>query len=458
MIKKSTLPTILGVIVLLAGTFLGVFYLNMTQIFRIGASPQTSPKDVRISNIADNTATISWTTEGETVGFLAWGQNPGSMSKIEKEDNTDSKYYTHNITIAGLSANTTYYYKINSNGSDYDNNGIPWQFSTGPVLGINSESFPVSGSVISASGNPQKRALVYLNVGGYLESTITSSTGIFVFQLGNIRSPDLQSYVAIDPARTLLEISVQAGPDGTATAQVFPQSAQPIPPIVLGQVYDLRSLEPSGDNQNPSLDLQLPADATQESKFDTSTTSGTFKSTSVILENVTEGEVVTSTEPEFFGKGPGGETITITVHSQVPITETIDIPSNGSWNWTPPTNLEPGPHSITISWVDFSGITRTLTRNFVVQAGELPAFTASQSGSTPSPTPLVSGTPRATSTPTVAPTPTATRSPTSSPSATIEPVPVTGELTPTLILSIIGMLVIAFSFLVWKTSDNELDA
>lgn len=449
MIKKSTIPTILGVIILLAGTFLGVFYLNMTQIFRIGASPQTSPKDVRVSNLADNTATVSWTTDGQTSGFINWGVSQNSISSIVTEDNSNSKYFNHSIAITGLKANTNYYYKINSNGVSYDNNGIPWQFTTGSVLNANTASLPISGSVITGSGQPEKRALVYLNVSGYLESTLTSDTGNFVFQLGSVRTPDLSGYVAIDPAKTLLEISVQAGTDGVASAQIFPQSAQPIPPIVLGQVYDWRNLGPSTSGQSPNVNLQLPQNATTESKFDT-TTSGSTKTTSVILENITEGEVVTTTQPQFFGKGPGGETITISLHSEVPVTQTVQIPSTGSWSWTPPTNLAPGAHTITITWVDASGITRSLTRDFIVQAGEAPAFTASQSASTPTPTPVVSGTP----VPTLRPTATPSGSPTATPRATAEPVPVTGDLTPTLILSIMGIVIMAFSFLVWKMSES----
>lgn len=459
MIKKSTIPTILGIIVLLAGTFLGVFYLNMTQIFRIGASPETSPKDVRVSNIADNTITISWTTGGLTSDFLTWGETQNSTPNVVKEDISNSKYFTHSITVNGLAASTSYFYKINSNGTTYDNNGIPWQFTTGPALNINTSSFPISGSVITASGTPEKRALVYLNVGGYLQSTLTSDTGNFVLQLGQVRTPDLQNYATIDPAKTLLEISVDAGGDGTSTAQIFPQSAQPVPPMVLGQVYDLRSLQPTQGGQNPSVNLQLPEGATAESKFNTATGSGSSKPVSVILENITEGEVITTTEPQFFGKGPEGTAITITVNSEVPITGTVQIPSNGSWSWTPPAGLTPGPHSITITWKDVTGITRSLTRNFIVQAGEVPAFTASQSA-TPTATPTVIptatpiSTPRPTTTPT--PTPSPTISPTLSPTAspTTAPVPVTGNLTPTLLLSIMGVLVLIFSFSVWKTAKD----
>lgn len=157
------------------------------------------------------------------------------------------------------------------------------------------------------------------------------------------------------------------------------------------------------------------------------------------MESLTDGEVITSDKPQFFGKGPGGETITVTVESENPVTETVQIPQNGSWSWTVPTNLAPGAHKITISWVDAKGITRKLIRNFEVQASELPAFEASASAT---PTASGAGTPK----------PTATAKPTAS--ATAQPVPVTGGLTPTFLLSIMGIVVTVFSFAIWKLADN----
>lgn len=77
MIKKSKIPTILAIVILLAGTFAGVFYLNFRQVFKIGASTSAQPKDVRISNISDNSATISWTTDSQTSDFLSWGVTEG---------------------------------------------------------------------------------------------------------------------------------------------------------------------------------------------------------------------------------------------------------------------------------------------------------------------------------------------------------------------------------------------
>ena len=454
--KKNKIPTLIGIVILLAGTFLGVFFLQKSQVFKVGADATEMPKDIRTSNLTDTSATISWVTEGATTNFINLGESQQNLGTIENESDTNQKFITHSITLTGLNPVTTYYYEINSEGNTYDNNGLPWQFTTGPQISINQSSTPISGSVITASGQPSKRAIVYITIDGYILSTLTSDAGNFVLQLSSARSSDLKNSVQIDNTKTLLNISVQAENGETSGAQIFPQSANPIPPLVLGQVKDYRSLKPSQSGDNPNVDLNLPANATEESKFDVSSGSGTIKPTSVILESVTEGEIITTDVPQFFGKGPAGETITVTVHSEELPAQTIKIPKNGSWSYAPSTQLSEGPHSITVSWIDASGITRFLTRNFIVQAGEVPAFVSTPSASTPTPsaTPRVSPTPTLRATPTITPTATATSSATPKASSTPKPIPVTGDLTPTLLLSIMGVIVLTFSFFVWKISEN----
>jgi hypothetical protein len=72
MIKKKNIPTILGIILLLAGIFAGVFLLRNTQIFQSSASPNISPKEVRVGSISDTSATISWITDDSTEGFVSY--------------------------------------------------------------------------------------------------------------------------------------------------------------------------------------------------------------------------------------------------------------------------------------------------------------------------------------------------------------------------------------------------
>ena len=454
--KKNTIPTLLGVIILVLGTVAGVFLIRNTSIFKIGADASAAAKNIRVSNISDSNATITWTTDKPTAGFIVWGTSQGSLTKTENENTSGQKYYNHSINLSGLSPSTKYFYKINSEGSTFDNGGIPWQFTTGSTLSSSKDSMLVSGTVINASGVPEKRALIYADLGGYLLSTLTSDTGNFVFQIASARTADLSNYITLDPAQTLIQISVQAPPDGIASAQVFPQSGNPVPPIIIGQTYDFRSEPANNLGPNPGANLNLPQDVTKQSKIDVSVPATTPKPTSVILESLSEGEVVTTDKPQFFGKGPGGTTLTITVHSDQTLTGNVQIPQTGSWSYAVPANLAPGTHTVTISWVDVTGITRFLTRDFVVSASDNPAFTASGSGATPTPTPT--STAIASASPTAAPiitaTPVPTKTPSPTPAETTMPVPVTGDLTPTLLLFIMGLVVMTFSFVVWKVAEN----
>lgn len=456
MIKKFKLPTILGIIILLVGTFAGVFFLNMTQVFRIGASPENSPKDVRVSSITDTTANISWITDADSTSFVLWGTSSSSLNKIEKEDSNDAKYKTHLVTLSGLSPNTQYFFKINSNGTEYDNNSLPWKFTTGPSLETEPYSIPISGTVITASGSPVKRGLVYINIEGYLVSTLTSDAGSYVFQLGQVRTSNLRGYTFFDEesilANKTLEFSVQSGSNSFASAQINLLSSEAVPPIVMGQTLDFRNMNQNDVSNNPNASLNLPQNSSnQTSKFAVPVETVSPSTTTVILESIDNGEVISTDKPQFFGKGPKGQELTISIHSEEAITDSVKVPSSGSWSYTVPSNLSPGEHTITITWLDTSGITRSLTRNFIVQAAEAPAFTASQSGSIASPTPTttqsaVQASPSA--------TPKATVNPSATPTASPAPVPVTGELTPTLFLFIMSLGILVFSFGIWKVSEN----
>lgn len=437
-IKKKQLPTILGIILLAIGTFLGVFLVNKQQIFKLGASSDAAPKDIRVSNISDSAITISWITDLETEGFVLWGTSENDITTPEQE--TQQKSFAHSVTISGLSPQTNYFYKINSNGTEFDNEGIAWQATTKNQKQGNAQSFLISGSVLTATGQPIKKALVYANVGGALLSTLTSDTGNYVFQLGNIGKD-------INPGQTLVELFVQTGNQGVSSAQIFPQSARPAPPIILGQTHDFRGEPPSNEGDTPSALLDLPSDSQSESKLDVPDQEAPTTQEAVTLDSIQEGEEVTSTQPEFFGDGPKGTVITVKVESENPQSEDITVGNNGSWSWSPPEGLAAGVHKVTITWKDINGITRSLTRNFVVQAGEAPAFEASGSAQTQTPSP----TPTATIKATAAPTASATASSSATPLPTA--VPDTGSLTPTIILTIMGGGIFILSFVIWKYSN-----
>jgi hypothetical protein len=211
--------------------------------------------------------------------------------------------------------------------------------------------------------------------------------------------------------------------------------------MIIGSSHDFKSLPASEVSEVPRASVELPDEATPSSGFEVEEGIATPSSSTVTLESVAQGETITTTQPEFFGEAPPGTKLTITLESD-PVTDEVNVPSSGEWNWTPPSDLPEGTHKITIRWADASGILRTLTRSFVVQAAEGPAFEA---------TPSATLTP--TATPTGTPTASPTGTPTASPTATVFATPESGSLTPTLLLSIMGIGVIAFGIMLWKKAD-----
>lgn len=443
--KTRKFPTIIGVILLLLGITAGVLLVNNRQIFKLGASTQAAPKNVRVTNITDSSFTVTWLTEKAALGYLTWGENKTSLNKT-KEDEIGKAGFTHTVTIGGINPEEDYFFAINSDGSEYDNNGAVWQTQTAPTLPTPDTSILASGNVITITGSPAQDALVIFIIGGSSPlSTTTSKSGTWLIPLSAARSQDLANNVDIDPKNTLIEISVQASLNETATAQVYAEASNPTPPIKLGQNFDFKSLAASQSGQSPTSSVDLPAGAERISKFDIPDDLSTPSPDTVTLESHTNGEIISTFSPEFFGGGPPGTTITITVESDHQ-SEQVVVSNGGSWTWSPPSNLAEGAHKITISWRDSVGTLRTLIRTFIVQAAEIPSFESTPSAS-PTTTPTAS--PSSSPSPTISPTP----------SASASPLPDAGSLTPTLVLSIMGMGFITFGFLVWKfekvTLTNE---
>ena len=86
----NKIPTILGVLILIIGVVAGVFLVQKAQIFKIGANPESTPQDVRVTNVSNNSATISWVTDNETVAFVNWGDTD-SLGETTQEDNSVAK-------------------------------------------------------------------------------------------------------------------------------------------------------------------------------------------------------------------------------------------------------------------------------------------------------------------------------------------------------------------------------
>jgi hypothetical protein len=365
-IKK--IPTIIGLIVLVIGLSTGIILINGRQIFGLNANEETSPKNIRVSNINESSFGVSWTTSVDTKGFVKWGEKERTLNQtaLDKLDpNTKTK--NHYITINNLNISKNYYFIINSEGVNYNNNNLPWQTQTGSKLSLPNSSNIIYGSVLTSSGQPEKKAIIYVSAGGgSLLSTITEEDGSWVIPLSSIRTKELNSYIPIDESKTIVEILIQSGTQ-IAAATIYPVAAKPVPPITLGRTFDFKNLTGEDLGNTPEANIELSENGILE------ITPTVTPEESVTINNPKEGEAISPFSLEFSGLGPPGESVTITVESENPITGVVQTDAGGNWNWTPQQELEPGTHSITLTWEGENGIQKSIKREFTVEAQNLPS-------------------------------------------------------------------------------------
>lgn len=262
---KNNLPTILGILFLLAAVAAGTLLVQYNQEYRTKASGDTSPKNVRISNITDSSFSVSWTTDKKTAGFIKYAEK-NAIKKV-KEDEIKEDSETHFVKIDQLKQETTYQFSIVSDSTEYDNGGGQWQTATALTTTKPPEPNIVSGVVKNEIGLPVENALVYVVFGNStMLSTYTSGAGSWIINLSLLRDSNLLNLPNLTGA-SVIEISVQAGSAGVATAQVPVNLAKPTPDITLGQFHDFKSVKRVDIKDLPSAIIELPKVATPESSF-----------------------------------------------------------------------------------------------------------------------------------------------------------------------------------------------
>jgi len=405
------IPTLIAIGLLMLGVVMGIFLVQRQQIFRIGAQPEAIPENVRVSNINSDSFSLTWTTDKDATSLVKYTKDSSNLSNTTAPESIASKL--HFITISGLEPSTIYNIEIVSNGETYDNNGTPWQAKTSTEV-LTTSAKPIYGQIQDQEGNHLAGSIVFLTIGGASPiSTTTSDNGNWVLPLSSLKTQSLDNPFEINEQNTVLEIAVYT-PEDTTNAYAFAKNARPMPTIILGQPNDFRN---STNNNEQLIDSsETTTDNTQE--VSTEDTLG-IATSAVDLTSLSNGEVIYSDKPEFFGSAPEGKKIII----QNPENDYVVTDENGNWRWSPDSALSNGSNTLVLSWVDENDIMRSISRNFIVNAQEdSPAFE-----STPSASPTNTSTPK--------PTPTPTKTPTIVPS----PLPEAGVLTPTLVLSIMGI-------------------
>ncbi len=395
------IPTILGIfltVLLVAG--LAVASSQVQKVTRLFSSADESvaPTSVGVGNITDSGFTVYWLTGKETSGAVFWGKTTklGDGVAVDDRDlsSPNGKFSGHFVRVTNLSPSQKYYFKIGSGANTFGDTGRndePFETSTlNKTVETSSQVEPIFGKVSESLGAPAAGVIIFLeSAPGKKVVALSKTDGTYVLPL---------LYGQRDEEEV---ITLESGTGEKATITCKPGLDRPLPEVKLGQDLDC------------SKTLKETVKAAPTIEASTSSTPSI---------NIAEGETVPSTLPTISGQAGPNQIVKIEIHSETTYSATVKADPAGNWSWTPPANLDPGQHTVTITIVSADGTTQTVTRTFYVSS-DLPIL------------PVTSGTPSAQ----LPPTPPATPTPTPQPSPPPTP-PVTGRTEETIFLLIAGLV------------------
>lgn len=116
----------------------GFNYISRTQNTNIKASvPATVPLNITIQNITESSAEITWTTQDETLGTVAFSMSDipcinkaHSCTEVKESNPTTS----HTVKLINLNSNTEYHFYIKTEIDKYYPDDKPLQFTTKNII------------------------------------------------------------------------------------------------------------------------------------------------------------------------------------------------------------------------------------------------------------------------------------------------------------------------------------
>lgn len=268
---KNKIPTLFALVILIAGAFFGVMFLDQDTDFLPRAAPEIPPQNVRITNITESGFVVSWTTSQPTIGFIKLGSDQSKLSTSYQDDRDQlsgslGSFRTHYVTITGLTPNSPYYFRIGAENQHlFDQRGKAYNTATAPSISQPPSSNNLTGSVFSPVNTPAEGALVYLTFENSSPlSALVKQNGNWNINLNIARSVDLQRLVEYQPASTALEILVNDASNPNTVVVTQPETYQ-VEPIIIGKnKLSLQSNTPAQVESPQTLGAQDTASPSSE--------------------------------------------------------------------------------------------------------------------------------------------------------------------------------------------------
>ena len=218
---QKRIPTILGLSVLVVGLVAGILIFGQgTGVFSPRATPETTPKQIVISNITERGFTVSFVTDEATPGYVKYGLKDNSLKDRVGDDRdqirgTISDYKLHHITVTGLQDATQYYFILGTgsgdhyaNSSENSINSEAYTVTTAKRGGVAPSAKTIYGSVVTEGGVPANGAIVYSRLDGAIPmSSLVKESGSWAIPLSSARQIGTLEYAPItDDAKLTIQI------------------------------------------------------------------------------------------------------------------------------------------------------------------------------------------------------------------------------------------------------------
>ena len=403
----ARMPTLFAFLILFSSLWVTLFFLKDRIITTGRAGPDTIPHNIEITNITDDSFSVSFITTSPTQGTLSVSSSNTPTSLIlddrDKATGNAELYSSHLITVNRLQPKTQYSFTILANGREYLNDGKTFSVQTGTKLTSQPpDQKPLFGKILRPDGTVASDTIVLLQITNAKSlSVVTNTEGEYIIPTNSLRSIT-DEYFPLSPSS---EIKLTAyWQNLTSELKTTYQNSSSLPTITLSNEYEFIS-KYNITQTAPEGTLSLPDRTTSL------TTSPTFT-----IDVPSQNEAFVDKKPQMKGSAPADSELSL-------ILDTTNISilanKNGAWTFRPTNNLAQGIHKITIKGTDAQGKEVRVTRDFEI----FPEGSQLIESATPSATPRVSPTPtkKPTPSPTVKPTISPTIIPTSTPAVTTTP-------------------------------------
>lgn len=236
------IPTLLSLLLIGISIALTSLLVKSSTVFVSSADITQTPQNVKITNISDNSLTISYTTDVENIASVNFGtdKNLGQIAIDDRDQGADliRPHKVHNFTLKNLKPNTRYFFTITVGENTFLNNSNPYETTTAPRPQITlTQQTPIKGKIILPTGESPKEAIVYVNIDKKQAiSSLSKTDGTYFLSLNSLLLQDL-SYPATLEANDVIKMIVT---DGNLKSSVLLSSTQinPVPVITLSYDYD----------------------------------------------------------------------------------------------------------------------------------------------------------------------------------------------------------------------------